>query len=121
MGTSFLKKPTEGEFFAVRFYGCFDKEIHKYVVHCLELDLVADGSSVEEAESNLIDTVKAHLDFAIRNNNWGNVFHPAPPEIWAKFAKMAYKKTGKKKAVQAERIEYSTKKTPSLELQSVYA
>lgn len=113
-----LDRPREGDFFAIRFYGCYDRKIKKYIVHCLELDLVADGASREEAESNLTDIIQAHLDFAMENDNWDNVFHPAPPDVWAKFAKLALRGG---KSIQADRTEHPTRTTPPLEFQSVYA
>ena len=60
--------------------GYIDDESQEYVIHCLELDLVATGKTIEEAESNLFDIVEAHFAFADENNNWNNIFHPAPPE-----------------------------------------
>ena len=97
--------------------GYFDDESQKHIVHCLELDLVADGNSPDEAVSNLIDVIKVHLEFTYENDNWDYIFHPAPPELWAKFAQLAAQGKKKKTAVFSGRIAPLSPATPSLDLQ----
>lgn len=96
----------------------FDKESGLFVSHCLELDLVATGHSIEEAEDNIFDVIKAHLEFAFENNNWDNVYRPAPAEIWAEFAKLVAGRTGKPSQFRTITTEQEiTRKAPHLDLQ----
>ncbi|MDD5451294.1 MAG: hypothetical protein PHT49_05310 [Desulfovibrionales bacterium] len=56
-----------------------------FVAHCLELDVVAVAKSAEDAQREVISVVCAQVDYAFSNNNLDNLFHPAPPEVWAEF------------------------------------
>ena len=52
------------------------------VAHCLELDIVATGSTVNEVKKNIRDLINAQIDYAFSNNNLENLFRPAPKELW---------------------------------------
>jgi predicted RNase H-like HicB family nuclease len=53
-----------------------------FTAHCLELDLVVDGPSVEEVLKNIEDVICAHMDYA---TEYGiSPFNPAPKEYWDK-------------------------------------
>ena len=58
----------------------------RFVAHCLELDIVADAGSAEQARQELDALVAAQIEFAVEHHNLHNLYHPAPPEFWAKFA-----------------------------------
>lgn len=107
------KEREEGRWF-FHCYGYFDGESKKFILHCLELDLVADGNTKEEAGMNMLDVIEAHLRFAAKNDNWENVFRPAPAELWAQFADLAFKKTG-------ARIEFAPIKGSLAGIQFAYA
>jgi len=53
-----------------------------YVAHCLELDLVEYGASVEEALTNLVEVVAAHLNYALEHSLENALFNPAPKKYW---------------------------------------
>jgi len=55
------------------------------VAHCLELDVVATGDSFLEAQSEIIDLIKAQVSYAFCKDNLAYLYHPAPAEVWAEF------------------------------------
>src|ERR1022692_3619867 len=56
-----------------------------YVAHCLEAGLVATSDDRNELPHKMAKMLARQIDFALRNNNPGDIFHPARPEIWEKF------------------------------------
>jgi len=56
-----------------------------FLAHCLELDIVAMGATIDEVRREIISLVCAQIDYAFSNDNLENLFHPAPPEVWAEF------------------------------------
>jgi predicted RNase H-like HicB family nuclease len=58
-----------------------------FVAHCMELDIVATGHSLEEATRDLEDLIIAQLRYAFANDNLAHLYRPAPPEIWEQFYK----------------------------------
>ena len=56
-----------------------------FVAHCLELDIVAVGETLDQARKDIVDLVSAQIDYAFANDNIQNLFYPAPPEIWDQF------------------------------------
>ena len=61
------------------------KENELFVAHCMELDIVATGQSIEEASQDLIDLIIAQLRYAFGNNNLDHLYRPAPAEVWREF------------------------------------
>lgn len=55
------------------------------VAHCLELDIVVTGSDPDEVKKDLLDLVRAQVDYAFTHNNLDYLYHPAPKEIWEEF------------------------------------
>ena len=62
-----------------------------YVAHCLEIDIVATGETPAAASRDLLDLVRAQLEYALANDNMDNFFRPAPPEVWAKLKRVRRK------------------------------
>ncbi|MBI4691545.1 MAG: hypothetical protein HY754_14970 [Nitrospirae bacterium] len=58
------------------------KEGEDWIAHCLQMDIVASGKSAKAVEDDIIDLIKAQIHFAIDNDNMGNIFKPAPSNIW---------------------------------------
>jgi len=56
-----------------------------WVARCLELGLVTVAETMEQAESDLMDVIMAHVSYAIENDNMEHMYHPAPPEVWKEF------------------------------------
>jgi hypothetical protein len=61
------------------------REPDAWVARCLELGLVTVAETAEQAESDMIDVITAHVRYAIENDNEEHLFHPAPPAVWREF------------------------------------
>ena len=61
------------------------KEDGAFVAHCLELDIVAVGETLDQSKKDIVELVAAQIDYAFANDNIENLFHPAPPEVWDQF------------------------------------
>jgi len=55
------------------------------VAHCLELDIIAVGTTLKEVQSEIVSLICAQIDYAFSNDNLDNLYHPAPPEMWQEF------------------------------------
>lgn len=56
-----------------------------FVAHCLELDIVAVGDSMDQAQRECVALICAQIEYAFAHDNLDNLFHPAPPEVWSEF------------------------------------
>lgn len=56
------------------------------VAHCLEMDLVATAETREAAVRDLVAVVRAHVRYAVEQDNLAHLFKPAPDAYWAKLA-----------------------------------
>ena len=83
------------------------KEEDRYIAHCLEIDLVADGKTPEEARDNLADLIFSYLRFGMERDIEQFIPHPAPKIYWDKFKEIQRKKT-----LKAHPIDPSLLKTP---------
>ncbi len=61
------------------------REDGQWAAHCLQLDLVECRRKVEAAESDILDVIRAHIEWALEHDNMEHLFHPAPPEYWKMF------------------------------------
>lgn len=61
------------------------RETEGWAAHCLQLDLVEIAASENEAFEAIVDVVRAHIEYAIENDNMENVFSPAPADVWKRF------------------------------------
>jgi hypothetical protein len=57
-----------------------------WIAHCLETDLIAEGSSPARALKDLIELTATQIETAKDSGNLESIFRPAPPEIWTMFA-----------------------------------
>jgi hypothetical protein len=48
------------------------------------MDLVATASTRDAAVRDLIDVLRAHVRYAVEQDNLTHLFKPAPEEYWAK-------------------------------------
>ena len=61
---------------------------HKWwIAHCLELDLVAEGTTPENAIRDLIEISISQVEAATKIGNLESIFRAAPPEFWAMFSR----------------------------------
>lgn len=57
----------------------------QWTAHCLQLDLVESQDTATAALGDLLDVIRAHLEWAIEHDNMGHLFQPAPSEFWKMF------------------------------------
>jgi predicted RNase H-like HicB family nuclease len=55
------------------------------IAHCLQMDLVAEGKTPQEALDNVFDLIDFHVSTALEVGDIESVFRPAPAEIWKMF------------------------------------
>ncbi|GAG96165.1 unnamed protein product, partial [marine sediment metagenome] len=58
------------------------KEEDRHIAHCLEIDLVAEGKTPEEARDNLADLIFSYLRFGMEQDIEQFIPHPAPKIYW---------------------------------------
>ena len=63
------------------------KEGDLWIGHCLELDITATSSAIDDLKSDIKDLIVAQIDYAFSNDNLDYLFHPAPSDIWKEFYK----------------------------------
>jgi hypothetical protein len=56
-----------------------------YVAHCLEAGLIARADDMDELPHKMGKMLSRQIEFALRNNNPADIFHPAPREVWERF------------------------------------
>jgi predicted RNase H-like HicB family nuclease len=64
----------------------FYVEGESWVAHCLEFDLVGDGSTKEEALEALSVAIAIQVNASLEFNNPANLFTPADGEFFQKYA-----------------------------------
>ena len=70
--------------FPIIVYPSEHEDIGRYTAHCLNLDIIADDTTVEGAVSKLLETIEEHLDAA---EEYGVDPYKRAPEIyWQKLA-----------------------------------
>lgn len=59
-----------------------------FLAHCLELDLLAEGKTSEQAFEDLLNVVDVQIRTCVDNDNLDNLFFPAPKEAWNKLVRV---------------------------------
>jgi len=78
--------PFPKDLFSGMIFNVLIKEIdNQYVAHCLELDIVTVSKNTTQAKKDIIDLIKAQVDYAFSNDNLEFLYHPAPPGVWQEF------------------------------------
>ena len=67
------------------------KEDSRYIVQCLEFDLVAEGATRDEATNNLEELISSYVQFGENRGISQFAYHPAPKEYWDKYEEIARK------------------------------
>ena len=67
---------------AIAVHILFSEEGNLYLAHCLEFDLVAQGSTREDAFRNLLDAIELQAEYAEETGDVSQLIQPAPPEYW---------------------------------------
>ncbi len=93
--------------FHLTFLG-YESEQH-HVAHCLELDIVAQCPSSEEAVNDLVELIKDQVAFAAKHDIEENIFHPAPKEYWNKLDEIKIHQTEQRLPNVINRLVSSSK------------
>ncbi|MFQ5751179.1 MAG: hypothetical protein ACE5HI_04215 [bacterium] len=62
-----------------------DKEHDLFTAHCLEFDLVADGSTIEQVQKDIMDVCREHIVHCFDNKHLEYLLDFAPKEYWRQF------------------------------------
>lgn len=57
-----------------------------YEAHCLQMDIVTEAGSIEQAMNDICDLIRAQYRFGRDTKNLESVFVPAPAADWQKLA-----------------------------------
>lgn len=58
------------------------REGEEFIAHCLQLDIVAQAKTAEQAKRDLLDLIHVQIETAIENDNLKNLYFPAPKRYW---------------------------------------
>lgn len=64
----------------------FYREEGRCIAHCLEFDLLGDGTNKREAAKSLGEAIAIQVEQTVRSGNVKNLINPAPQEYWQKYA-----------------------------------
>ena len=81
MMTKILRSPVRVVFYRD------DDDRSVWIAHCLEFDLIGDGSTKQEAFKMLARAISIQVEQSFRSGNPMNLFTPAPPEYQVKYAR----------------------------------
>ena len=56
-----------------------------FVAHCLEAGLVAHSDDANELPHKMAKMLVRQIEFAVKNNNYADIFHSAPSDVWARY------------------------------------
>jgi predicted RNase H-like HicB family nuclease len=57
----------------------------EYTAYCLETGIVTSADSQEEAMIRMQKLILWQVEFALKNNRLGAIYHPAPDEVFEKY------------------------------------
>lgn len=60
------------------------QEDNEWIAHCLQMDIMAASKDRATVQDDIIDLIKAQVEFALENNNMEGIFKSAPAEEWEK-------------------------------------
>lgn len=64
----------------------FYREGGDWIAHCLEFDLLGDGSTIEKALKCLDDAIVTQIDVSLKHDNVANLFSPADGKFLRMFS-----------------------------------
>ena len=73
--------------FDLTFRVLVSKEDDEYIAHALEIDLVGTGTTPEEAQKDLKESILCQITFAAQHNDSGLLGHAAPPDYFERWEK----------------------------------
>jgi len=87
-----------------------------WLAHCLEMDIVAEGSDPQRALNDLLELCDFQLRVAAEEADLESAFKPAPPEYWKLFF-TAHKRISKKRLRRTSRTAEPIREFEARELQ----
>ncbi len=92
--------------FRICIYPCADEK-GVFIAHCLDLDVIADGTSIEAAITELLKVIETQIELCKRVS--AQLLFPAPGSVWQKYT--SAKKAGRKIPDElVQRIVYAANK-----------
>lgn len=89
---STTQKKKEGIKGALHVLAYKDKEKGRYIAHCLDFNIAAEGATHKEAKDNLVDLIFSYIHFAVEKNLEQYMYDPAPKAYWNKFIEVSHRK-----------------------------
>lgn len=68
--------------FRIALRGLVYREDKWWISHCLELDIVAEGDTSDDAVESCMRLCELQISEAIKTEDLDSIFRPAPPEYW---------------------------------------
>ena len=69
------------------FHVLIERKEEVHVAHCLEMGLVATADTPDDLPAIMVKMIVRQLEFALKNENFQDIYHPAPREVWEKCKK----------------------------------
>ena len=76
-----------------------------WIAHCLEMDIVAEGTTSKEAMQSLVDLCRFQIEVAMKEGDLDSVFRAAPSSVWRMFFMGVEKKLPRKPRKPVESFE----------------
>ena len=64
-----------------------DADCNGWIAQCLQMDVVAEGDSAQEAAETLMQLCDVQIKACLDDGNIEGIFRPAPAEVWSFYAK----------------------------------
>jgi hypothetical protein len=78
--------PDHMKMFRMPIRAVFYRENDRWFAHCLEMDLIGEGATKEEAVAQLDGVIRMQVEASIRSKNIRNLIQPADGKYFAMFA-----------------------------------
>ena len=86
-------------------YLLFQRAENGFVAHCLNLDLVVSGPTMEDASRRLDELVVFHVENILFGGRYQDAFTPAPQEYWDRFTASKELANGSKLVIRVPRLD----------------
>jgi hypothetical protein len=80
-------------------------EHNVWIAHCLEMDVVAEGASADQALGDLLDLCAYQIEYSLAQGDLRSIFRPAPEETWVMYWRAHKKRLPKKPSKPVGRFE----------------
>jgi len=98
-----------GSKFSINLSAVVYREDNLWLAHCLELDIVAEAKTVDNAVSSLVSLCDLQIKVALEEGDLQSIFRPAPAEIWKLFTVAQKKQLRSKRAFKMPVHRFETR------------